>query len=361
MTSGTQVYGQTPGYYRKRVWSGNDGDRSQEHGFYYTINESYFPAIKRKMFGTWYNQSMFTYAPGMPTTAVNYTTNLLNCATNKVYGDLTQNRFNAGVFSGEFRDSYRMTCDIVHSVAVAIGALKKGDYAKAAHVIATQSGAFGAKIKHVKQVARPSIGGVAANNYMMTHFGILPLLDDLKGLYDYMRNSYQVVRQVRRHCVHKEDSSILYSGVRWQWHLKALVEVRGRVVMTQLSEMDRLGLTDLATVLWEITRLSWLADWIIPVGNFLSAVNAHNKTTGDLFFVSRMQEESIDKPVLEANYTFDTWGGDAFRKVRATNSANNRSAFVGLPWEFPAISNPLGDNLSRWVTSAALLRQTIGR
>lgn len=343
------------GRFHRRIWSGGDGDHSEEHGYAYQVRDSHYPPLEYGytfLPGYFWADTLFTFSPGLPQSALDRTNNLVNCATNKIQQDLSQNKFHAGVFAGEFRESYHMICAIVHSIAKAVTLAKHGKWDKAMRVLATQGG----KVP-------PGLGtGVAANNYMMWHFGILPLLDDLKNAYEYMKSHYHKLKSVRRHCVYKETKRLEYSGVSWQWTLKALVEIRGNVEMVELSSVDRLGLNDLASVAWEVTKLSWLIDWVLPIGNFLSAVNASNQTKGTEFWISRTQSETLSDPkALAYPYAFRGNFSSGYDKYFGPGTQNSRTFVDSLPWHFPTIQNPLGDNLSRWVTAAAFLRQTVGR
>lgn len=352
MTSGTLEQGNVAnGYYRKRTWSGSDGNHSEEHGYSFSVKESYLLPIKYRKAGTtrlWLTGSMFTFRPGLPQSGVDHTINLVNCANQKVWGDLAQSDFHLGVFSGEFKETYQMMCMLVRRLAKGISLTRRGHWSRAFEVLASDKW-------------RPSMTGTAADTYMMVHFGILPLLSDIENAYKFLRTHYKTVKRVRRHCVFKDGKVISYNHVNWNWELKALVEVRGEVEMIELSEADRLGLYDLAGVAWELTKLSWMVDWLIPIGNFLSAVNASNKTQGANFAMTRMQKELLGGPSSDGYWEFKNFQSDAFSKFYPAAPLNSRVLLTALPWSFPTIQNPLGDNLSRWVTSVAYLRQVVGR
>lgn len=354
MTSGILEYGvKQGGYYKKRTWSGNDGSRSDEHSYSYTVRESFLLPCRYRLAvsgptGSWMNGSMFSFSPGLPQSGVNHTNSLVNCANAKIWGDLSQSKFNLGVFAGEFRESYSMICMLVRRLARGISLIRRGNWSRAFEVLASDKW-------------RPSMSGTAADTYMMVHFGFIPLMKDIESIYELMKHSYRVVKRVRRHCVYKDGKSITYNTVSWAWDIRAVVEVRGEVEMVELSLADRLSLFDVTEIAWELTKLSWMVDWVLPIGNFLAAVNATNKTQGARFAMTRMQREQLGAPTNGKKYEIVPFQVDAFTKLHAISSANNRVVLTALPWEFPTIENPLGDNLSRWVTSLAFLRQRAGR
>lgn len=354
MTYGTQVQGTyTKGYYRYRQWQGENGSRSTEHNYTYYIKESMLVQLQYKpypSYPTWLVGSMATFGPSLPQSGTDFTPSLVNKCVDKIWGDLTQSKFNAGVFSAEFRESYHMIIGMRHGIAKALLLMKKKRFTQAINVL------LGARRNKLGDILTDA-EKLGANHYMCWHFGIIPLLQDISALYEWMKRSYRIVKRVRRHSTYKDSSVINHSsGSSWHWQLFAYAEVRGEVAMTELSEWDCLGLTDPASVAWEAAKLSWLVDWFIPIGNFLSAANASHKTHGEQFFVTRHQHERLDSPTYPRVQTkgFDV---NAFQYHANPGSMNSRSRYLSLPFLFPMIKNPLGDNLSHWITGAAFLRQ----
>lgn len=351
MTSGTEESGAVAGsHYRYRSWSGTDYPAPGEHSYTYRVRESFYPPIQILIRKTWYPDTMLTFSPRIPQDSTDRTDALINCCTAKVWQDLIQSRFNAGIFAGEFKESYVMVCDIVTAIARSIYHAKHGRYRHAFRTLGL-----------AENLRESTVSGNLANLYMMWHFGIYPMMQDIAGLYDLMTHTYQVVKRVRRHCVYRDSGTRTSQGVVWQWQKKAICEIRGEVKMLELSYMDRLGLNDLPTIAWELTKLSWMLDWLLPIGNFLSAANAHNRTSGQSFFMTRMQKERLDNPFNTGAISIKGFDKSSFDEYYPPGPGNSRASLTALPWSFPTISNPLGDNLSRWVTSVAFLRQSIGR
>lgn len=348
MTSGNITIGSIPGpYYRKKIWNGGNNGPG-ENAYTYQINEASLIPVKYRVFGatTWRNGSMNTFKPsyslvsGMPN-------DVLNKATQKVWEELAQSKFHAGVFAGEFHESYKMLSGSVRTIALAISAAKRGKWERALRILNIPLG--------------KSAGGAAANSYMMVHFGVLPLLSDMSNMYELMKTKYKVVHHVKKSCSYREERNKTLNGVTWRNFYKCVAEIRGEVHMLELGATDRLSCYDLAGVAWELTRLSWLIDWVVPIGNFLQAVNAHNMTEGKLFWTTRMETVRLDSPKKDGSYEIEPFDLAAFQQWFLPGAQNARSQMSALPWVFPTIKNPLGDNLSRWTTSVALLRQSVGR
>lgn len=356
MTAGTTTTGSWgQGYYRYRNWVGGDGSRDSEHEYTYHIRESELIPVKYG-YVFWpammWDGSMSTFSPGLPQSSTDLTSNLVNQAAGKVWEDLSQSKFNLGVFSGEFRESYRMVCDAVLTLGKAIRLARRGQFDRSLRVLA------GARRRGFIDEATK----VASNSWMVWHFGVIPLMQDIIAAYEFMTTHYRVVKEVRKAAIYRDVKRINYttSGVSWQWSIKAVAEIRGEIAMLELSAMDRLGLNDLPTVAWELTRLSWMIDWLVPIGNFLQAVNASNKTRGERIWLTRMQKETLMNPQnAKTTYNIVPFDAGAFEHFFQPGSANSRTVYSGVPWACPTIQNPLGDHLSRWITSFAFLRQVV--
>lgn len=245
-----------------------------------------------------------------------------------------------------------MVTGAVTSIAKAIVAAKRGNWRKAFGILSLSP--------------NEDPAGFLANSWMLYHFGISPLLSDIESAMKYMTTHYKRVKYVRAVATYKDGALIVYNNgpTSWQWSEKAIAEIRGYVDMLELSSSDRLGVTlsDIPGIAWELTKLSWICDWLLPVGNFLEAVNAHNKTQGADFAVTRMQRERLENPTkLPGILTVKNWDSKAFQVHYGPGALNSRATMSALPFHFPTIQNPLGDKLSRWYTAMAFLRQSVGR
>lgn len=355
MTAGTTQIGTQPSaYYRYRQWVGGDGSHGDEHNYSYNVTESSLKPIGHKpwaSFPFWLEGSMQLLSPSIPQDPFDRTVNLVNCATAKAIAEIQGGNFHLGVFSGEFKESYHMITGAVHSIAKAINLAKRGRWTRAFRVLSLSP--------------REDLAGVTANSWMLWHFGISPLLKDIEAALKFMTTHYRRLKYVRRHCVYKDNKILIYSNAgetSWDWSEKAIAEVRCAVDMVELSLADRLGVSysDIPIVAWELTKLSWMIDWIIPIGTFLEAVNGSNKTEGSQIAVTRMQKERLCNPVYSGDLV-KNFDPKAFRVHYGPGALNSRAILDSLPCVFPTIQNPLGDHLARWYTAAAFLRQAVGR
>lgn len=351
MTYGNTAVGTVGnGYRRHRNWSGNDGLRSEEHAYSCTVEESFSVPVKYRAVTApgdypWKSGSMFNFAPGLPRVGINHTINLQNKLTAKIWDKITQSDFNAGVFAGEARESYHTIVGLLRDIGRAYHALRKKQFAKAARVLGGQ---------RLSKKGLPASIDSVADRWMWWNFGVRPMLYDIKSVYELLTKTHLVVKRVRCSASYKEHESVTINGVAWNWQLFACAAGRGEVSVPDLSVADRVGLMDPLSVAWELTRLSWLIDWVIPIGNFLEAFNASRSVNVSNFWVSRYQYEKICTPQNTGRYIIVPFDASAFRVSIGTC---DRKKFTKLPVRLPSIENPLGDNLSKWATTMALFRQ----
>lgn len=343
MTSGTTQYGTVgQGTYVYKQWSGGDRVPGEsydvEHAYSMSSNRSkLIPVLyKSKLGSNWKSGSMLLFVKSIPY----YTADPpINECTNKVQGKLLQSNFNLGVFAGEFRETVIMLSRMVRGVARGIRYAKKGQLDRALQVWT------GGR--------RKSIPGLYAETHLLFTYGLIPLLKDIVAAYDYLRTNYEVVSVVKASVVKRKMARVTLNSALNEIHSVDVYSIRGKVV-AQVSELDRLGLTDPASVAWELTRLSFVYDWLVPVGNFLQAVNASRGTAGSYFWTTRFHREEVRPIAAPTSYDVVPWDTEAYREV--VNSYN-RSHMTSLPWKFPTIQNPLGDSYGRYISSVALLRQ----
>lgn len=106
------------------------------------------------------------------------------------------------------------------------------------------------------------------------------------------------------------------------------------------------GLADPASVLWERTPLSWVVDWMLPVGDFLAAVDFWRRNEG-VFVVTHVQEWTCAgfHPVLPSdgqyNQTWEPQSGFSYRELRMERTVNTE-----LQIPYPSLNVEIGKSLT---------------
>lgn len=189
----------------------------------------------------------------------------------KLNDALSGGSFNMAVFLGEGRESLATIANAASRIARSVRALKKGNLKRAAEsLVGKRPRKHGANIPS-SRVTEEWI----SSNWLQLQYGWIPLLKDIYGAaehFAHMQNRPQVLtyRVSRRKgpipTTGQPSPSVALSGSKeYGSTLKALVR--------KIDEYALLGLKDPASLAWELLPWSFVADWIIPVGNYLEAIN----------------------------------------------------------------------------------------
>lgn len=125
--------------------------------------------------------------------------------------------------------------------------------------------------------------GTLAQNWLELQYGWLPLLSDIFGTVQTMqkhaKKEYILVRS-RKRISETGDSSVpsLNGNAVDRTTSETVYEVSVRIKMKSrsvfLKTASELGLTNPALVVWEKVPFSFVVDWAIPIGSFLSQFDA---------------------------------------------------------------------------------------
>lgn len=186
-------------------------------------------------------------------------------------------------------------------------------------------------------------------------YGWKPLLQDvqsqMQNLAEYLTEKSNRSRVVRSKA-QTEEQYISYQD----WGSYARTTTTARVVRKSKyvlqyhipenpGVLTQFGLTDLALVAWEIIPFSFVADWFIPVGNYLEAINAYSGLEfekGTLTESSSTYIESslVAKPAFGYNPVQQFV---AYSPIRATNTlfSVNRTVLTSFPTvQMPTFKDP---------------------
>jgi len=365
MTTGTTLKdwdGTTPnaakyGTYHKRVWSGGDsspGEFLKENPYLWTVESAQHTRGLVKHYLWMYgipptDTSSWAYAPGLPSIST-YPTNR---ATGKVWDQLVQSEFNAGVFAGEFRETVDFISSSIKALAESYIQLRRGNFTAAARSLIDRP----LDARFMLKRHRTDNVGLLANNWLTYQYALMPLLRDIKAAYEYMLKTYKVIKRVKATAIDKFSGKRTQSGLTWNYEGSSVCEIRC-IVTSEISQWDRLGLTDPASVGWELVRLSFVLDWILPVGNFLKAVNATRSVKTETIMLTQSRKETLSSPVW-------TGLGQPLTPINIsdfkTHCSGQRWGVLSLPVRLPTITDPLGSSYERFLSASSLLSQTFGR
>lgn len=192
-----------------------------------------------------------------------------------LYGKLSDKyddmAFNTPLFAGELGETTDMLAGRVRQLAAVGKAVKKGNLVKAAKLLGVQppSSSTG---KYGSGKARLQREQTLAEGWLELRYGWEPLLSDITDLADAIAKR-DLPRKQRLSAYHFVGRTIRPS----LWYAEA--EGTGRFqksIVAYVEEVlpnlaSRMGLQDPLSVGWELLPFSFVADWVLPVGDYLKA------------------------------------------------------------------------------------------
>lgn len=257
----------------------------------------------------------FSYAPGVVLDN-NTKIKVVSRLRDKIQGE----SFNLAVSLAEARDSFDTIANSATRIAKSAALLRKGRAREALRTLLgskpNRRGHLPKDISH-KEVTQEWFAG----NWLSFQYGVQPLLSDIQAAAAHAAyclnrptvKRYRASATRKKNGVIHETPSLYYYGDSW---------ARRSIIakLTHINEAKLLGLTDPASVLWEKTPWSFVADWFIPVGNFLSALALDSALTGT-YVITDTQKVSQRGVGAKASfpylYSFEgPWSHEHGRMVR---------------------------------------------
>jgi hypothetical protein len=223
--------------------------------------------------------------------------------------------FDMSVFLGEGRQTLALIADTARRLANALAGFRGCDPGKVAR-------ALGARPARVRDIMRKNPGGrklspsqaaqAAASAWLELQYGWMPLLKDAEGaaqalaqqLNEPAVQTYRARKKVPLACV------VSSSNIK-TWTYRG--EIRGQLIakLKEVNVASLNGLTDPSSMLWELLPWSFVADWFIPIGSYLSARGLAQSVSGSFITTITRREyfETISglplSPVNKRNRDFN--------------------------------------------------------
>ncbi len=202
-------------------------------------------------------------------------------------------------------------------------------------------------------------------------YGWMPLLMDVKGAAEFFAQQH-VVRPPRFKCTRVINRSKTYDYVNNvasygggalnadSYSARADAVVRATIwcelSSPHLSELQQIGLTNPALVAWELVPFSFVFDWFISVGDWLTGLTALQGVNVRRTLLSTLNAQTYVQryPATvrsDATWTYYMNGMD----ITANNRTYTRGTFVPDALSlYPPVTNSFG--FSKLVTSLALIQ-----
>lgn len=278
---------------------------------------------------------------------------LLNSALIQARNNLKDMKVDLGTAFGERAQTARLIGDTATSLARAFTQLKRGNVRNAMHAL----GISGRR-------SEPR-GSSIPKKWLELQYGWKPLLSDVWGAVDALskrdRSDWRVTAKGRAQT--KKDKTYSETGNNVSHFVSSTkgefyAFVRIDAFLREVSSLTSLGVTNPLNVAWELVPYSFVVDWFLPVGNWISSLDA---TLGmDIQGCSQTQFKRLIS--TGQGFTHD-FGG-----TRYTNEWTmlrkevwlNRVVGLSVPRpSFPSLKDPV--SLGHMANGLSLLAQAFGR
>lgn len=285
----------------------------------------------------------------------------LSRAIFNVQSDVSKAEFNLAVSGAEAKKTVELITHTATRIYQSARLVRKGRLFEAYSMLGLKPG------KVPKRVSGRKIREHAGNYWLEMKYGWNPLLQDIHGACIHLANLLNepdtpiFFAEGRSRVKRYKFQDISGGSGEWRWYfdLEETFEERARVGLTyriqdgNILQAARLGLTNPFLVVWEVVPFSFVVDWFVPVGNFLSQISAYH----GLDFVAGYQTQFTKVSQLYTPKPLP------FRARLNGNSSRlvlrqRRVKLTGFPYATPVLKDPF--SASHAVTTLALLQNVLG-
>lgn len=244
--------------------------------------------------------------------------------------------FNAGVAIAEGHEALKMIASSATKLYWGYRAARQGDFRSARRYLLAGSDR--------KNLGRKT----PASNWLELQYGWLPLLKDAEGAAQFLAQQLEFpLQQTFRATSSKKIGSVKASSQTNFDFLSKSCFSRGQYI-ARIKEKDVAqlsGLTDPLSIAWEAMPYSFVIDWFIPIGNYLSARGLSQSLTGT--FVKTVTHRSFAKGLTSAGSNLPIREG---RNIGFEHINLSRSVSSTLQVPLPTVK-PLG-KIASWAHAA---------
>ena len=212
--------------------------------------------------GTWYSSTpQFSQTP------------IIEQAQIQCLANVNKTEFDSITFMGE----WEKTRNLHRAVAKSAFDVVQATYADIPGVRVTR-GALRLKLGKLKAYA---------NTYLLVRYGLLPLMHDLRSACAFLQRERPIRETARGYANHVETLSSVHEShdgqLNWviQSECRREISVRAGLLYDATPATKILGaagLLDPLSSAWELTKLSFVFDWLIDVGSWLDAIQPSGAT-----------------------------------------------------------------------------------
>lgn len=302
-------------------------------------------------------------------------------AKGRLLDQLSQTKGSALVSGAEIDKTIASIASAAKRIAAAVTYLRRGNLGGLGNVLdvsisKNRRKSFAAEIRKQKRAKNSDVfRDIVANTWLEFSYGWKPLLADVytqaENLANYSTDRAHVIKTVVASAKEMKFTKRTTNRDKSTWDVafqsKCLLRVRYVVNYTfaegDISIVNVFGLNNPMIIAWEVLPFSFVADWFLPVGNYLQSLTAtagldmHSGTRSTLRSeVAFSDAIAGGKTHREADYvrSFDMTGG------RATTRKYEkfRSPLASFPVQsLPSFKSPV--SVSHAISAIALLQSVM--
>lgn len=197
--------------------------------------------------------------------------------------------FNAGIALAESGEALRMITESSTKIYKALRAVKRGDVVSAANYLTgrkpLRNRANDARVRKSRKTIQ--------QNWLELQYGWLPLVNDAFDGAQFLAHQLNVPIQQTLRVRREQPATVVWSGSDG-WKYQRSICITRSSIKAKIYEQDTpklSGLTDPAAVAWELVPWSFVVDWFIPIGSYLSARGLSQSLTGTFVTTKKVWED----------------------------------------------------------------------
>lgn len=245
----------------------------------------------------------------------------------------------------ERKQSMQMMGDRLMQLWKFTRALRRGNLTEAAHHVGL------AEPPHRARMNWRRSGRNVGSTWLEYHLGWKPLIGDIFSTVDVLQRGFPPF-QVRGRARGVYETVYVDDNSTERWHRQQLhVQYIGRINVSDpnLWQANQLGLINPAVVVWELVPFSFIVDWFLPIGDFLSQYT-------DFVGLSMDRTATTYYTVTDNEITWKPWWYYGRKDVRNAVCID-RTLGISLP---PLVrSRVTGLSPTRAATAVSLLLQSL--
>jgi hypothetical protein len=285
---------------------------------------------------------------------------------NKLRNKIKDQKANWVQFHAERKQLINMVATTCDRFTKAVSALKRGHYHAAARALGVTA-SHRKERKYKRSYAKDQSKAVS-NGWLELQYGWLPLIGDVHGTAELLAQKIEKEIKSKSVAVVKETRQVKSSAVDYagrKTDITGTLEhtVRYGVYYSTASEaahtLSQIGISNPLLIAWELLPWSFVVDWFIPIGNWISSFDATVGLSFEKGYVTVMEKCQLSQ-VYSGTATKTSPSADpkTFWILSSVDYVKcNRAILTSFPSTgMPSFKNPV--SFTHCANALALLRQT---